>query len=53
MTKRKSKRVDKKPEWLVKVEDEIEKLSDDEFDELFDSIYNKLKKGGLRSALGV
>ena len=42
----------KKPAWLIKVENKIEKLSDDELDELFDTTYNKLKKGGLRSALG-
>lgn len=51
--KRTKKEKYKKPSWLIKVENKIEKLSDDELDELFDTTYNKLKKGGLREALGV
>jgi hypothetical protein len=43
----------KKPVWLLKVENKIEKMSDEELDEIFETTYSKLKKGGLREALGV
>ncbi len=32
-------------------ENKIEKLSEEELDEIFDSIFKKLKKGGLRDVL--
>ncbi|CAB3288231.1 conserved protein of unknown function [Methanocaldococcus lauensis] len=43
----------KKPAWLIKAKNEIEKLSDEELDELFETTLKKLKKGGLREALGI
>ncbi|WP_064496738.1 hypothetical protein [Methanocaldococcus jannaschii] len=43
----------KKPEWLIEVEDKIEKMADEEFDKLFEEIYEKLNRGGLREVLNV
>ncbi len=43
----------KKPEWLVKAKNKIEKMTDEEFDKLFEEIYEKLNKGGLREVLNM
>jgi len=34
----------KKPKWLVRAENKIEKMTDEEFDEVFEETYAKLKK---------
>ncbi|WP_457613852.1 hypothetical protein [Methanocaldococcus sp.] len=43
----------KKPAWLIKAKRRIGNLSEEEHDKLFEELCKKLKKGGLREALGI
>jgi len=43
----------KKPAWLIKAKRRIGNLSEEEHDKLFEELCKKLKKGGLREAIGI
>jgi len=43
----------KKPGWLVMAENKIEKMTDEEFNKVFEKTYAKLKKGGLREVFEI